>query len=88
MNPPAGLPTSIQHYVDGKHVDSLDGGTFPLADPVSDTPYAQVSAGTAADVDRAVQAAHRAFTEGVGRRGAAGAGEGAHPPRRPDRGVG
>ncbi|BCB76611.1 aldehyde dehydrogenase [Phytohabitans flavus] len=32
---------------------------------MSDTPYAQVSAGTAADVDRAVQAAHRAFTEGA-----------------------
>ncbi|GAB2971848.1 5-carboxymethyl-2-hydroxymuconate semialdehyde dehydrogenase [Actinotalea caeni] len=61
---PADLPTRIQHYVDGETVDSLDGATFDVLDPVSNTTYVQCAAGGAADVDRAVQAARRAFHEG------------------------
>ena len=32
---PADLPTRIQHYIDGEFVDSADGGTFDVLDPVS-----------------------------------------------------
>ena len=61
---PADLPTRIQHYIDGAFVDSVDGGTFDVLDPVTNETYLQAAAGTAADIDRAVAAARRAFTDG------------------------
>ncbi|WP_256840602.1 5-carboxymethyl-2-hydroxymuconate semialdehyde dehydrogenase [Ornithinimicrobium faecis] len=61
---PAGLPERIQHYIDGAFVDSVDGETFDVLDPVSNEAYVQAAAGKAADVDRAVAAARRAFTQG------------------------
>src|SRR5690606_8759821 len=61
---PEDLPDRIQHYIDGEHVDSLDGATFGVLEPVGNTTYLQCAAGSAADVDRAVQAARRAFDEG------------------------
>ena len=61
---PENLPSTIQHYIDGQFVDSLDGETFDVLDPVTNKPYAQGAAGKKADVDQAVQAATRAFTEG------------------------
>ncbi|WP_035922808.1 5-carboxymethyl-2-hydroxymuconate semialdehyde dehydrogenase [Frankia sp. QA3] len=61
---PADLPSSVLHYIGGQHVGSVDGATFDVADPVSNTPYATVAAGSAADVDRAVRAALAAFTGG------------------------
>lgn len=61
---PDGLPRTLRHYIGGRHVDSVDGGTLPVADPSTNTPYAEVAAGRAADIDRAVAAARTAFTEG------------------------
>jgi 5-carboxymethyl-2-hydroxymuconic-semialdehyde dehydrogenase len=61
---PTGLPTSIQHYIDGELVDSVDGDTFEVLDPVSNETYLRAAAGKKADVDAAVAAARRAFTEG------------------------
>ncbi|MFJ6653100.1 5-carboxymethyl-2-hydroxymuconate semialdehyde dehydrogenase [Microbacterium sp. NPDC091313] len=61
---PADLPTRIQHYIDGAFVDALDGGTFEVLDPVTNETYLHAAAGTAADIDRAVAAARRAFAEG------------------------
>ncbi|OLT44624.1 5-carboxymethyl-2-hydroxymuconate semialdehyde dehydrogenase [Serinicoccus sp. CNJ-927] len=61
---PDDLPDRIQHYIDGELVDSVDGGTFEVLDPVSNETYLHAAAGTAADVDRAVAAARRAFTDG------------------------
>jgi 5-carboxymethyl-2-hydroxymuconic-semialdehyde dehydrogenase len=61
---PADLPSRIQHYIDGKHVDSVDGATFEVLDPVTNEPYVRAAAGTAADVDAAVAAGRRAFREG------------------------
>ncbi|MEO7122793.1 MAG: 5-carboxymethyl-2-hydroxymuconate semialdehyde dehydrogenase [Lacisediminihabitans sp.] len=61
---PQGLPNRIQHYIDGQSVDSLDGGTFDVLDPVSNTTYLKAAAGKKADVDLAVAAARRAFTDG------------------------
>ena len=61
---PEGLPDRIQHYIDGAFVDSLDGDTFDVLDPVTNETYVQAAAGKKADIDRAVAAARRAFTEG------------------------
>lgn len=61
---PADLATSIQHYIDGQAVDSIDGDTFDVLDPVSNEVYLQAASGKRADIDRAVAAARKAFTEG------------------------
>ncbi|HEX5730091.1 5-carboxymethyl-2-hydroxymuconate semialdehyde dehydrogenase [Microbacterium sp.] len=61
---PADLPTRIQHYIDGESVDSIDGDTFDVLDPVTNDTYLQAAAGKKADVDRAVASARRAFTDG------------------------
>jgi len=62
---PDGLPTHLQHFIDGELRDSIDGSTFDVLDPVSNENYATAAAGQAADVDAAVQAAQRAFDSGV-----------------------
>jgi 5-carboxymethyl-2-hydroxymuconic-semialdehyde dehydrogenase len=61
---PDGLPTHLQHFIDGKPCDSIGGATFDVLDPVSNRTYATAAAGQAEDVDAAVAAAQRAFTEG------------------------
>ncbi|MHB1784960.1 MAG: 5-carboxymethyl-2-hydroxymuconate semialdehyde dehydrogenase [Acidimicrobiales bacterium] len=60
----AGLPSHLQHYIGGKHVESVDGRTFTTADPVTNRPYADVAAGGPGDIDLAVAAARRAYCEG------------------------
>ena len=52
----------LLHWIDGESVASVDGTTRTGTDPSTGGPGAQVSLGTAADVDRAVRAAHRART--------------------------
>jgi 5-carboxymethyl-2-hydroxymuconic-semialdehyde dehydrogenase len=61
---PAGLPDRIRHYIDGAFTDSADGSTFDVLDPVTNEPYTTAAAGKQADIDRAVEAATRAFREG------------------------
>lgn len=61
---PENLPTHIQHYIDGKFVDSVGGETFDVLDPVSNNNYATAAAGQKADIDLAVAAATEAFTNG------------------------
>jgi 5-carboxymethyl-2-hydroxymuconic-semialdehyde dehydrogenase len=61
---PSGLPTRIQHYIDGQFVDSTDGDTFDVLDPVTNETYTTASAGKKADIDLAVAAATRAFKSG------------------------
>ena len=61
---PADLPEHIRHYIDGEFVDSIDGDTFDVLDPVSNQTYLRAAAGKKADVDRAVAAARRAFVDG------------------------
>jgi 5-carboxymethyl-2-hydroxymuconic-semialdehyde dehydrogenase len=61
---PADLPERIQHYIGGELVNSVDGDTFGVLDPVTNQVYARAAAGKKADVERAVTAAKRAFTEG------------------------
>jgi len=61
---PADLPDRIRHFIDGSFVDSADGGTFDVLDPVSDRTYLKAAAGQQADIDRAVAAARKAFDTG------------------------
>ena len=55
---------SYQMYIDGKFVGAKDGKTFDVYDPSTEGVIAKVPAAGAADIDRAVKAAHRAFYEG------------------------
>ncbi|PKK15990.1 aldehyde dehydrogenase [Thermomonospora sp. CIF 1] len=52
------------HVIDGEEVPSADGAEFDSIDPYRREPWARVALGSAADVDRAVRAARRAFDEG------------------------
>lgn len=61
---PAGLPDHIQHYIDGRFVDSIDGDRFDVLEPVGNEVYTTAARGKAADVDAAVAAATRAFQDG------------------------
>ncbi|MFE9577246.1 5-carboxymethyl-2-hydroxymuconate semialdehyde dehydrogenase [Nocardia sp. NPDC006044] len=61
---PSDLPARIQHYIDGAFVDSVDGATFGVLDPVTNEVYVQAAAGKKADIDLAVIAATKAFTAG------------------------
>ncbi|KES04953.1 betaine-aldehyde dehydrogenase [Streptomyces toyocaensis] len=58
---PADLPAEIRHWIGGELLDSADGRTFPVCDPVSNSSYATAAAGGRDDVDRAVTAAATAF---------------------------
>jgi aldehyde dehydrogenase (NAD+) len=48
-------------YIDGKWVDPAKAHDFPVINPANEQPIATISLGSAADVDRAVAAAKRAF---------------------------
>ncbi len=56
--------TRYQMLIDGDWVDAEDGGTFESANPATGEAWAVIPEATANDVDRAVRAAHRAFSEG------------------------
>ena len=55
---------SYRMLIDGAWVDAGDGGTFTSTNPTTEQPWATIPEATADDVNRAVEAAHRAFTEG------------------------
>jgi 5-carboxymethyl-2-hydroxymuconic-semialdehyde dehydrogenase len=61
---PSGIPEKIEHFIGGRHVPSVGGGTFGVADPVTNRVYAQAAAGDADDVGAAVEAAAEAFSGG------------------------
>src|SRR6202790_556200 len=50
-----------QFYIDGKWVDPAKDHPFTVINPANEEPIATISLGSAADVDRAVAAAKRAF---------------------------
>ena len=56
--------TSYQMLIDGAWVDAADGGTFDSVNPSSGEVWSRMPAATEADVNRAVEAAHDAFTSG------------------------
>src|SRR5262245_36736282 len=51
-------------YIDGQWVDAASSEYFDSDDPFRAEPWARIPRGTAGDVDRAVRAAHKAFTSG------------------------
>ncbi|MFM5886049.1 MAG: aldehyde dehydrogenase family protein [Novosphingobium sp.] len=51
----------LQHYIDGKWVDSEGGARREVINPATEEACAVISVGTKADVDKAVAAARRAF---------------------------
>ena len=57
-NAPPGL------FIDGKHVDALEGGRIASVNPANGRVVAEVAAGSARDVDVAVASALRAFRSG------------------------
>ncbi|MCI0431428.1 MAG: aldehyde dehydrogenase family protein [Rhodospirillales bacterium] len=50
-----------QLYIDGAWVDAQGGNTVEIINPATERPVGKVTLATAADVDRAVEAARRAF---------------------------
>ncbi|WP_431513756.1 aldehyde dehydrogenase [Variovorax sp. DAIF25] len=52
------------HWIDGQDAAPLGGSWFETHNPYTGEAWAEIASGSAADVDAAVQAAHRAFTEG------------------------
>ena len=59
--------TRLQRYrmfIDGQWVDASDGRTFTSMNPATGDDWSEIPEATAADVNRAVEAAHRAFTQG------------------------
>ncbi len=53
-----------RHLIDGRWVESVSGRTANVVEPAHNQPIAEVAAGDAGDVDRAVAAARTAFDEG------------------------
>ncbi|BCL15605.1 aldehyde dehydrogenase family protein [Micromonospora sagamiensis] len=55
------IKASYGLFVDGEFVDPADGGSFKSINPASEEVLAEVAEGGAADVDRAVRAARKAY---------------------------
>lgn len=53
-----------QLFIDNQFVDAVSGETFMTIDPSTEKVICEVSAGDKADVDKAVEAAKRAFKIG------------------------
>ncbi len=51
-------------YIDGEWTDASDGGTWEQVNPATNEVVTTFAVGSAADVDKAVRAARRAFDEG------------------------
>lgn len=51
----------LQHYIDGKWVDSEGGTRHEVINPATEEPICAITLGTQADVDKAVAAAQSAF---------------------------
>ena len=52
-------------FIDGDYVDAAQGGRFITIDPANGETLAEMSEGTAEDIDRAVAVAKRAYQSGV-----------------------
>ncbi|MFY9240780.1 MAG: aldehyde dehydrogenase [Roseovarius sp.] len=55
---------TYQMLINGAWVDASDGGQFDSTTPTTGAVWSRVPEATEADVNRAVEAAHRAFTDG------------------------
>ncbi len=57
--------TDYQMLIDGAWCDASDGGTFDSVNPSTGAVWSRIPEATAGDVDRAVRAAHAAFTKSL-----------------------
>jgi aldehyde dehydrogenase (NAD+) len=64
MDIPTGALTRYKMFIGGEWVDSASGETFPSDNPFTGKPWALIPRGSAQDADRAVRAAHKAYTTG------------------------
>ncbi|HVP84912.1 MAG TPA: aldehyde dehydrogenase family protein [Rhizomicrobium sp.] len=55
------MENKLQFYIDGKWVDPVTPKTLEVIDPSNEEPFARISMGSKADVDKAVAAARKAF---------------------------
>ncbi|HWK69429.1 aldehyde dehydrogenase [Pollutimonas sp. M17] len=53
-----------QMYIDGRYADSASGQFFVSENPYTGQPWAEMPRGNQADVEAAVQAAHKAYAQG------------------------
>ncbi|MEV5001787.1 gamma-aminobutyraldehyde dehydrogenase [Nocardioides sp. LML1-1-1.1] len=53
--------TTLRNFIDGASADAASGATYDVVDPATGRAYATAPASGAEDVDRAMQAAERAF---------------------------
>ena len=53
--------TKLKNFIGGEAVDPLEGGAEEVINPASGEPIAEAPLSTKPDVDRAVQAAKKAF---------------------------
>ena len=61
------LPATLRParlFIDGQWSDALSGATFKTINPATEETITEVAEAGVEDVDRAVQAARRAFTSG------------------------
>lgn len=58
------VPARIRHFIDGRFVESVSGKTFTYLNPYTGKVLGEVTEGFQEDIDRAVQAAKRAFVDG------------------------
>ncbi|WP_029076942.1 aldehyde dehydrogenase family protein [Kaistia adipata] len=56
-----GHKDGLNHFIDGKFVAPSEGGRFDVFNPATEGLLARVAEGSAADVDKAVKAARKAF---------------------------
>ncbi len=59
------LKYETRHFIDGEYVDSLAGERLTVINPATGKTLCEVSAGTAADIDRAVASCKRSFATRV-----------------------
>jgi aldehyde dehydrogenase (NAD+) len=55
------MPNNLKFYIDGAWVDPVTPHRIPVINPATEEPFAEISGGSAADVNRAVAAANSAF---------------------------
>ena len=55
------MSNNLKFYIDGAWVDPVVAKTIDVINPANEEAYTKISAGSAADVDRAVAAARAAF---------------------------
>src|SRR5471030_2393073 len=65
MDTSAGTLITYKMYIDGQWIAAASGEHFESHNPFTGKPWALIPRGNAKDVDRAVQAARKAFTSGA-----------------------